>query len=128
MFDPENYPITIAEMAQAKRELDSVLSESEHDQLIDWLAMNPDAGDIIQGTNGVRKTRWGYDGKGKRGGLRIIYYFRDLNMPIYVIAVYKKNEKLNLTAQEKRVISQMVDKVVMAWAHRREQLLTRSAG
>lgn len=81
MFDPESYPITIAEMAQAKRDLDSVLSETERDHLIDWLALNPDEGEIIQGTNGVRKTRWGYGGQGKRGGLRIIYYFRDLNMP-----------------------------------------------
>ncbi|WP_151978492.1 MULTISPECIES: type II toxin-antitoxin system RelE/ParE family toxin [unclassified Roseovarius] len=115
-------------MAQAKRDLDSVLSESEHDQLIDWLALNPDAGDIIPGTKGVRKSRWGYDGQGKRGGLRIIYYFRDLNMPIYLIAVYKKNEKLNLTAREKRVISQMVDEIVEKWARRREQNLSQVAG
>lgn len=128
MFDPDSYLITIAEMAQARKDLDAILSESERDQLIDWLAMSPDAGDIIPGTNGVRKVRWSYGGKGKRGGLRIIYYFRDLNMPIYLIAVYKKNEKLNISAREKRMISQMVDDIVNEWARRREHMVARSAG
>ncbi|VVT19866.1 Addiction module toxin RelE (fragment) [Roseovarius sp. EC-HK134] len=49
-------------------------------------------------------------------------------MPIYLIAVYKKNEKLNLTAREKRVISQMVDEIVEKWARRREQNLSQVAG
>lgn len=128
MFDPDSYLITIAEMAQARKDLDAILSESERDQLIDWLAMSPDAGDIIPGTNGVRKVRWSYGGKGKRGGLRIIYYFRDLNMPISLIAVYKKNEKLNISAREKRMISQMVDDIVNEWARRREHMVARSAG
>jgi mRNA-degrading endonuclease RelE of RelBE toxin-antitoxin system len=128
MFDPDNYRISIAEMGCAKRDLDSVLSEHERDQLIDWLALNPDAGDIIQGTNGVRKARWAYGGKGKRGGIRIIYYFRDLNMPIYLIAVYKKNEKLNITTHEKKVISQMVDEIVEHWASRREHIVKECAG
>lgn len=128
MFDPENYRISIFEMGQAKKELDSSLSEHEKDELIDWLALNPDVGDVIQGANGVRKTRWAYGSKGKRGGLRIIYYFRDLNMPIYLIAVYKKNEKLNLTAKEKKVISQMVDELVEHWASKREHIIIECAG
>jgi mRNA-degrading endonuclease RelE of RelBE toxin-antitoxin system len=128
MFGPENYRISIAEMGQAKRDLGSTLSEQEKDELIDWLALNPDAGDIIQGANGVRKTRWAYGGKGKRGGLRVIYYFRDLNMPIYLIAVYKKNEKLNLTAKEKQIISHMVDELVEHWASKREHVIIECAG
>ncbi|MDF1857063.1 type II toxin-antitoxin system RelE/ParE family toxin [Pseudooceanicola sp.] len=128
MFDPDSYPITIAEMGPAKKELDAILSESEHDQLVDWLALNPDVGDIIQGANGVRKARWAYGSKGKRGGLRVIYYFRDLNMPIYVLAVYRKNEKLNITATEKRIISQMVDQIVEQWALRRVRNLSKSVG
>lgn len=128
MFDPENYRISIAEMGQAKKDLDSCLNEQEKDELIDWLSLHPDIGDIIQGTNGVRKTRWSYGGKGKRGGLRIIYYFRDLNMPIYLIAVYKKNEKMNITAKEKQMISQLVDELVDHWASKREHIIKECAG
>lgn len=128
MFDPENYRITICEMGSVPRNLASALSDEEKDQLIDWLSLNPDAGDIIQGTNGVRKVRWAYGARGKRGGLRVIYYFRDLNMPIYLIAVYKTNEKLNISAGEKKVISQMVDEIVDEWARRREWVFAQSAG
>lgn len=119
MFDPDNYPITIAEMRSAGRDLDAVLGEEERESLIDWLATNPVAGDIIQGANGVRKVRWSYGAKGKRGGLRIIYYFHDLNMPLYILAAYRKNEKLNITAAEKQAITQLVDELVQHWMEKR---------
>jgi mRNA-degrading endonuclease RelE of RelBE toxin-antitoxin system len=128
MFDPDNYPITIAELTDVRRELDAILTEDEKDRLIDWLALNPTAGDIMVGTNGVRKCRWSYGFKGKRGGLRIIYYFRDLNMPIYILAVYKKNEKLSLTGGEKKMISKMVDDLVEIYARKRERTFARQAG
>jgi mRNA-degrading endonuclease RelE of RelBE toxin-antitoxin system len=128
MFDPDNYPITIAEVAHVRRELDDTLTEEEKDRLIDWLALNPSAGDLIAATNGVRKFRWSYGSKGKRGGLRVIYYFRDLNMPIYILAVYKKNEQLNITAREKQMIRKMVDDLVMEYAIKRERLYGRQVG
>lgn len=127
MFDPDQYPITIVELRSVQKELDAIIDEDEKDRLIDWLAMNPSIGDIIPRCNGVRKVRWAYGGKGKRGGLRIIYYFRDLNMPVYVLAVYRKNEKLNISEREKQMISQMVDELVEEWARRREQMLARLA-
>jgi mRNA-degrading endonuclease RelE of RelBE toxin-antitoxin system len=125
MFDPDNYPITIVEVTAVQRELEEVLSEEERERLIDWLAMNPSFGDIIPSTNGVRKTRWSYGNRGKRGGLRVIYYFRDLNMPVYVLAVYKKNEKMNLTMREKQMIAKMVDQLVDHWAQKRERVIAR---
>ncbi len=67
--------------------------------------------------------RWSYGAKGKRSGLRIIYYFRDLKMPIYILAVYRKSEKLNISAKEKQVICEMVEKLVEHWAKRREKAL-----
>lgn len=122
MFDPANYPITIAEMPSATKDLDDTLSEPEKERLIDWLALHPLSGDIIVGTNGVRKARWAYGAKGKSGGLRVIYYFRDLNMPIYIIAVYRKNEKLTISMREKQMISRLIDDLVRYWADRRAKL------
>jgi hypothetical protein len=71
----------------------------------------------------LRKLRWGRDGKGKRGGVRVIYYFRDLNMPLYMIAIYGKGEKSNLTAAERRDMKQLVDELV----HEHRQRAQRGA-
>lgn len=61
---------------------------------------------------GVRKIRWAAGGKGKRGGARVIYYFRDLNIPVFLLAVYKKGEKLNLTMSEREQMRALVDHLV----------------
>ena len=122
MFKAESYPICVAELRSAGREIDEVMGEEEKAQLIDWLAMNPEAGDIMAGTKGVRKMRWRYRNSGKRGGLRIIYYFRDLNMPVYLLAVYRKGEKLSLTAREKREVGMLVDQLVEEYASRNYNL------
>lgn len=128
MFDPDNYPITIAEMPSVQRELDEVLCEDEKSRLIDWLAMNPTIGDIIPGTNGIRKCRWTCRNQGKRGGLRIIYYFRDLNMPVVILAVYQKREKLNLTMREKKMMAKLVDELVEVYGVRLRSAVSRAAG
>ena len=80
-----DYPIAIAELRSASKDLERLLSERERDQLIDFLAFHPEGGEIMPGTGGVRKTRWPYKGKGKSRGLRIIYYFHDLNIPLYIL-------------------------------------------
>ena len=63
---------------------------------------------------------------GKQGGARVIYYFRDLNVPVYLLAVYAKGEKLNLTAGEKKAMSQMVDQIVNASVHKRLKVVRNS--
>ena len=86
-------PITVVETPEFLSATRKLLTEEERAVLVDYLAHNPTAGELITGTGGVRKLRWKVPGRGKRGGARIIYYFRDLNMPLYLIAVYKKTEK-----------------------------------
>jgi mRNA-degrading endonuclease RelE of RelBE toxin-antitoxin system len=128
MFGADNYPISVVETRSVQRDLDDIFDQEDLHELIDWLAVNPTAGDVIQGTDGVRKARWGYGRKGKSGGIRLIYYFRDLNMPIYVLAVYKKGEKLDLTQAEKKVIRKMVSKLVDEHARQRTEWVGRAAG
>jgi hypothetical protein len=82
--------------------------------LCDFLSLNPEAGDVISGTGGVRKLRWGYRGTGKRGGARILYYFRDLNMPLYMIAVYKKLKKDTLSRAEVTELRKLIEEIVKA--------------
>lgn len=102
------YPITIAELKNAQRDLENILSEEELDRLFEFLAMNPESGDVIPETGGVRKLRWKAQGKGKSKGLRICYYYHDLNMPLFVLAVYTKGEILRLSKREERQMTEFV--------------------
>ncbi|HEX2655463.1 MAG TPA: type II toxin-antitoxin system RelE/ParE family toxin [Xanthobacteraceae bacterium] len=100
--------ITIVEMKSYQTDADRLFTEDERQELADFIAANPDFGDLIPGTGGVRKLRWRAKGSGKRGGARVIYYFRDLNMPVFLLAVYAKGEKINLTNAERNAMAALV--------------------
>jgi mRNA-degrading endonuclease RelE of RelBE toxin-antitoxin system len=112
MFLASDYMITIVELSSFQADANEVFTDDQLDKLIDFISANPHYGDIIPATGGVRKIRWGAGHKGKRGGVRVIYYFRDLNMPVFLLAVYKKGEKLNLTMGEREAMRHLVDQLV----------------
>jgi mRNA-degrading endonuclease RelE of RelBE toxin-antitoxin system len=120
MFNALVYPITVAEMPSCARDLDRLMGESDRNQLIDYLAFNPQAGDVIPDTGGIRKVRWGLGNRGKRTGARVIYYFRDLNMPLYLLAAYAKNEKITLSAIDRKEMRSLVTKLVDCHSSRLE--------
>ncbi len=68
-----------------------------------YLALHPKSGDEIPGTGGVRKMRFASRGRGKSGGVRVIYYFFDEQNPIYALLLYGKNEQVNLTPLQGRI-------------------------
>jgi hypothetical protein len=126
MFNAGSYPISVAEMSNFISDADWIFTKEEYEDLIFYLAKYPEAGDVIPGTGGVRKMRWPARGQGKRGGARVIYYFRDLNVPLYLLAAYAKGEKLNITAREKVAMSIMVDELVTASMGRRLRVVRNS--
>jgi hypothetical protein len=77
-----------------------LMGESERMSLIDYLAANPLAGDLMPGSGGVRKLRWALEGRGKRGGARVIYYFHNEHIPLFALDAYAKNERSDLSATE----------------------------
>ena len=93
---------TVVETPAFVRRAEKLLSGDEHDDLIVYLATHPLAGDEIVGTGGVRKVRFGAKGKGKSGGVRVIYYFYDQEMPIYALLIYGKNERADLTPEQRK--------------------------
>jgi hypothetical protein len=111
-FKANDYMITIVELRTFQEDADDIFTDHEREELSDFIAANPHYGDVIPGTGGVRKIRWGASGRGKRGGARVIYYFRDLNMPVFLIAAYKKGEKMNLTMAEREQMRTLVDCLV----------------
>ena len=96
---------TVAETPTFARQADKLFSEDERRELINFLAENPLAGDLIRGTGGVRKLRFATSGQSKRGGARVIYYYLDETMPIYLLLAYGKATKTDLTSDEKRRVS-----------------------
>ncbi len=88
---------TKAFAADAKR----LLSEAERTALIEWLAANPTAGDLMEGTGGARKVRWAAQGRGKSGGVRSITYYAGEALPLFLLAIFGKGEKANLSKAER---------------------------
>lgn len=73
------------------------MDDEERALLVDYLARNPDEGDLILGAGGVRKVRWGLAGRGKRGGARVIYFYHSANLPLFALTAYAKCQRDDLT-------------------------------
>jgi hypothetical protein len=101
--------ITVVELTSFQRRAEKILSAEEHKAVIDFLAVNPMAGNEIQGTSGVRKVRFALGAKGKSGGARVIYYFYNDTMPLYALLIYGKGERTDLSADQRRNVSKLVD-------------------
>ena len=87
------------------------LSDDDLRELQEYLNIAPEAGKIITNTGGVRKLRWALNGKGKSGGVRILYVDFLFYEKIYLLMVYTKNKKENITAKEKQIIKKKVDEL-----------------
>ena len=69
----------------------------------------------MEGTGGVRKLRWRRAGQGKRSGVRVIYYYHDNLMPLYLLTLFTKGDKANLTKAERNKLASLVDVLVGIW-------------
>ena len=91
------------------RILHDYLSDDDYSELQAYLAENPDAGDIIPRSGGIRKIRWAGSGRGNRGGTRIIYYWQVPDSEIYLLTLYSKGEMSDLSAKELEALKRMVE-------------------
>lgn len=85
------------------------LSDEQYFELQKALIANPEAGDIIPGSGGVRKLRWGMSGRGKRGGVRVIYYARPRQGQIWMLTIYAKNVSENIPGHVLKKIREEID-------------------
>ena len=92
------------------RMLADYLDDQDYRALQTALMNNPELGDIIPSTGGFRKLRWRDTarGKGKRGGLRVIYYYLSFDHQIWFFTIYDKNEACDLTSDEKKILKQAI--------------------
>lgn len=99
---------TIAEMPEFIRRSEKIFSTTGHRALIEYLAEFPKAGVLMQGTGGIRKLRWARGGSGKSGGARIIYYFHNEHTPLYLLTIFGKGEKPNISKAERNELAKLV--------------------
>jgi hypothetical protein len=102
--------LTVIETKAYLRDAAKLLSHTERDEVIDMIAKNPECGDVIPGGGGTRKVRIGLEGRGKRGGARVIFHNR--KMPAYLFAIFAKNERTNLAAAERNALAKIVKAIV----------------
>ncbi len=90
------------------KKIQDVLSDDEYRELQWALVVNPEAGALIPACSGLRKLRWAISGRGKRGGLRIIYYWYVKDEEIYMLFPYKKSEQEDLTKEQMKILIKYV--------------------
>lgn len=90
------------------RYLHKYLDDDEYRQLQNFMIEQPDSGDVIQGAGGLRKLRWSLDRRGKRGGIRVIYFWQVAKEHIYLLTLYAKNEISDLSSDDKKALKMML--------------------
>ena len=113
--------MTVVETPGFLRDADAALTDEELGEVIWFLAANPEAGDMMPGTGGGRKLRWRAQGRGKRGGVRVIYYYHNESLPLFLLSVFAKNEKSNLTKAERNEMKTLLPRLVAGYRKRMAQ-------
>jgi hypothetical protein len=98
---PTRPPVSVIETPEFLATAGRLMEETERNGLVDYLADNPTAGDLIPGTGGVRKLRWALAGRGKRGGGRVVYFYHSSDVPLFLLTVYSKTEQEDLSQKDR---------------------------
>jgi len=106
---------TVVELPEYLNKSDKLLTVTERQSIVNYLASHPAAGELIQETGGIRKLRWAAKGKGKSGGVRIIYYHYNDTVPLFLLTVFGKGEKVNLTKRERNELAKLTALLVKSY-------------
>lgn len=103
--------VSVVETSAFSSQADEIWSDEEREEFVNFIAANPEAGRVITDTGGVRKIRWAIAGRGKRSGARVIYFFYNRTASIYLLMVYSKNVRQNLSPRDKKLLRAEVAKL-----------------
>jgi mRNA-degrading endonuclease RelE of RelBE toxin-antitoxin system len=106
---------TVVETPSYLADAERLFSPDERKAIVDRLAADPVCGVIVPGSGGVRKVRFGFGGRGKSGGARIIYLFGGEDLPVFVLAAFAKNEKADLSMSERNALGRMVRDMIESY-------------
>ena len=107
--------LTVAELPEYIRRSEKLMSVPERLEIVNYLAAHPKAGELMEGTGGVRKLRWGRGAQGKSGGVRVIYYVHSELMPLYLLTLFAKNERANISKAERNELAYLVELLAQTW-------------
>ena len=107
--------ITIVETKSYLERAQKLLNEEERERAAIMIAKNPYCGDRMEGTNGIRKVRLAVGGRGKSAGVRIVYYYYADSFPVFLLTLFAKNEKANLTKAERNQLASLVKKLIASY-------------
>jgi hypothetical protein len=110
---------TVVETPSYLADAERLFSPDERAAIVERLANDPTCGVVIPGSGGLRKVRFGFGARGKSGGARIIYLFSGDSLPMFILAVFAKNEKANLSPAERNALAKMVAEMVENYRRRK---------
>ena len=100
--------MVIIETTVFTRRIKELMPDDDYQELQSVLIRTPDTGDVIRNSGGIRKVRWSAAGRGKRGGVRVAYYWRVSADQLLMLYVYAKNEQADLTPDQLKVLRNLV--------------------
>jgi hypothetical protein len=107
--------ISVVETRSYQARAQKLLTRDEEESVIAMVARDPSCGVVMRGTGGIRKVRVPVGERGKSGGARVVYFFHDAEMPIFLLALFAKNEKDNLSMAERNQLAALVDDLKKQW-------------
>ena len=113
--------MTVVETPFFLRKAAGLLTDEEREELMCLVGANPEIGSVIPESGGVRKFRLSVKGKGKSGGARVIYYSHNQGFPIFLLTVYAKNQKANLTKAERNELKALVPMLIKTYRKGRKK-------
>ena len=114
--------MAVIETGEFLRHAKPLMSDSDRADLVAFVGANPEAGEIIPETGGVRKIRWALEGMGKRGGARVIYYYHNEHLPVFLLSAYAKNRKANLSKAERNAMKRLVPVLVAGYPRKAQEV------
>jgi hypothetical protein len=103
--------IAVLETAPYLARATKLLSEAEQEAVVEMIARDPTCGVLIEGTGGVRKVRFALGGRGKSGGARVVYFFHNETIPVFLLSIFAKNEKQNMSKAEINALARIVEAI-----------------
>ena len=107
----KNMSPAVAYTSVYEKRVGKILRAEERNAMELHVAHNPEIHPVVAGTGGVRKARWGRQGKGKRGGVRVVYFYRSAADVLYFLDIYAKAVKEDLTPADKRQLKELVNRL-----------------
>ncbi len=111
----QQLPLTVVETRAFVAAAKESMSEAERLDAVTMIANQPECGDLIPGGGGIRKVRFAVGSRGKSGGVRIIYYFHDKTVPIFLLTVFAKNQRSDLSRAELNQLAEAAK--LLAWKY-----------